>query len=113
MNKAAAVLFSGLLLSACTTAQMNKPLTPQSLRSDGEFISTGGYRFGTLHDGRSAQELLVLLSISGGGKRSAAFGYGVLKGLRNFVISINGQERRLLDEIDMMIAVSGGSFPAA
>jgi NTE family protein len=113
MNKAAVVLLSGLLLSACATTQMNKPLTPQSLRSDGEFISTGGYRFSALHDGRSAQELLVLLSFSGGGKRSAAFGYGVLKGLRNFVIRIKGQERRLLDEIDMVSAVSGGSFPAA
>src|SRR5262245_26512437 len=105
MNKTAAVLFSGLFLSACVTTQMNKPLTPQSLRSDGEFISTGGYRFITLHEAGSAPELLVLLSISGGGKRSAAFGYGVLKGLRNFVIRLEGRERRLLDEIDMMTAV--------
>src|SRR5215470_14515423 len=108
MDKAAVILLSGLLLSACSTAtQVNKPLTPQSLRSDGEFISTGGYRFGTLHDSKNARELLVLLSISGGGKRSAAFGYGVLKGLRDFTITGGGEQKRLLDQIDMMSSVSG------
>src|SRR5262249_39059554 len=48
-----------------------------------------------------------------GGKRSSAFGYGVLKGLRDFMITVNGEQHRLLDEIDLISAVSGGSFPAA
>ena len=109
----AAMLLTASLLSACAANQVNQPLPPQSLRNDGEFISAGGYRFGTLNDHSNAPDLLILLSISGGGKRSAAFGYGVLKGLRDFDITVNGQRRRLLDEIDMMTAVSGGSFTAA
>src|SRR5262245_22864686 len=53
------------------------------------------------------------MASSGGGKRSAAFSYGVLRGLRDFQISIDGHDRRLLDEVDTIAAVSGGSFPAA
>jgi hypothetical protein len=56
---------------------------------------------------------LVLLSFSGGGKRSAAFGYGVLKGLRDYPVTVDGSQKRLLDTVDIMSSVSGGSFPAA
>ena len=75
-------------------------------------ISRGGYRLATLGDAASRQTL-VLLSFSGGGKRSAAFGYGVLRGLRDFPVAIGGRQSRLLDQIDVMSSVSGGSFPAA
>src|SRR5690606_17467398 len=57
--------------------------------------------------------LLVFLAFSGGGKRSSAFAYGALKGLRDFEIELDGRKRRLLDEVDSISAVSGGSFPAA
>lgn len=53
------------------------------------------------------------MASSGGGKRSAAFSYGVLRGLRDFHVTIEGRDRRLLDELDTIAAVSGGSFPAA
>jgi NTE family protein len=107
-------LVAVLGLAGCVgggTAVMNKPLSPSTLVGDGP-ISQGGYRVAGVH-GTQATGTLVLLGFSGGGKRSAAFGYGVLRGLRGYYVTINGAQRRLLDEVDMMSSVSGGSFPAA
>src|SRR4029434_11184151 len=56
--------------------------------------------------------LLVILAISGGGTRAAALGYGVLEQLRRTEVTVNGGKRRLLDEVEMISAVSGGTFPA-
>ncbi|MDZ4731748.1 MAG: patatin-like phospholipase family protein [Xanthomonadales bacterium] len=61
----------------------------------------------------NAEEVFVVLAFSGGGIRSAAFAYGVLEKLRDTEIVIDGQQRRLLDEVDVITSVSGGSFTAA
>lgn len=58
-------------------------------------------------------EVQIALAFSGGGTRAAAFSYGVLKALRDSKVSIAGREMRLLDEIDSISSVSGGSFTAA
>ncbi len=100
-------------LAACSAETINKPLADLPPPGETPNISTGGYRPAALAANGSSQELLVLVAFSGGGKRSAAFSYGVLRGLRDFRITIGGQERRLLDELDTIAAVSGGSFPAA
>jgi NTE family protein len=107
------VVGAALFLDACSTAPMNKPLNQATLNNGPGDISIGGYRSRALPDGDTSDQLLVLLASSGGGKRSAAFSYGVLRGLRDFEIPVNGRERRLLDELDSYAAVSGGSFPAA
>jgi NTE family protein len=107
------VIGAALFLDACSTAPMNKPLNQATLNNGPGDISIGGYRSKALPDGDTSDQLLVLLASSGGGKRSAAFSYGVLRGLRDFEIPVNGRERRLLDELDSYAAVSGGSFPAA
>jgi NTE family protein len=60
----------------------------------------------------NSDTLLFYLTISGGGTRAAAFGYGVLEGLKETIVMIDGKERRLLDEVDVISAVSGGSFTA-
>ena len=60
-----------------------------------------------------SQEILLLLTFSGGGTRAAAFSYGVLEALADTKIFISGKERRLLDEVDGISSVSGGSFTAA
>ncbi len=57
-------------------------------------------------------EILLALAFSGGGKRSAAFAYGALLGLRSLTILENGSRHALLDDVDYISAVSGGSFPA-
>jgi NTE family protein len=59
-----------------------------------------------------SDDLLVVLAISGGGTRAAALGYGVLEELRRTEVTVNGVKRRLLDEVDVISAVSGGTFPA-
>ena len=55
---------------------------------------------------------LLLLSFSGGGTRAAAFSYGVLEELRRTEITVDGKRRRLIDEVDLITGVSGGSFTA-
>lgn len=57
--------------------------------------------------------VLLLLTFSGGGTRAAALSYGVLEELRDTYIKGNGNPKRLLDEVDRISAVSGGSFTAA
>jgi NTE family protein len=50
--------------------------------------------------------------MSGGGTRAAALGYGVLEELRRTEVAVSGVKRRLLDEVDVISAVSGGTLPA-
>jgi NTE family protein len=62
----------------------------------------------------NSDKLFVVLTFSGGGKRAAAFSYGVLEALRDIQVTTpDGDRRALLDEIDLISAVSGGAFTAA
>jgi NTE family protein len=52
-------------------------------------------------------------AFSGGGTRAAAFSYGVLEFLkRTEIVSASGKKIRLLDTVDLITGVSGGSFTA-
>ncbi len=62
---------------------------------------------------RSTGDTLLLLAFSGGGTRAAALSYGVLEELRDAHYQADGREIRLLDEVDQISSVSGGSFTAA
>jgi NTE family protein len=55
---------------------------------------------------------MVVLAFSGGGTRAAAFSYGALEELRRTEVVIDGRKTRLLDEVDIVTGVSGGSFTA-
>ncbi len=55
-------------------------------------------------------EWLVMLAFSGGGTRAAALSYGVLEELSRTPTARGG---RMLDDVDAISAVSGGSFTAA
>jgi NTE family protein len=55
---------------------------------------------------------MVLLAFSGGGTRAAALAYGVLEELRRTNVTVRGHTHRMLDEVDMIAGVSGGSFTA-
>lgn len=72
-----------------------------------------GYRVAEATRPGQSDELLVVLAISGGGTRAAALGYGVLEELRRTEVTVGGAKRRLLDEVDVISAVSGGTLPAA
>ena len=58
-------------------------------------------------------ETLFLLAFSGGGTRAAALSYGVMEELRDTHYQLEGKEVRLLDNVDRISSVSGGSFTSA
>lgn len=72
-----------------------------------------GYRRQNSGPSKVKNEDLVLLSFSGGGTRAAALSYGVMLELRDTLIDSGGTKVRLLDEVDTISSVSGGSFTAA
>ena len=94
------------LLSACSSlqAQQNLPLLAPNDHAP--------YRITTIPDDTSP-ELFMALAFSGGGKRSSAFGYGVLTGLREITIDLGAGPRPLTGEVDVVTGVSGGSFTAS
>jgi NTE family protein len=71
-----------------------------------------GYRLRTVPAGENSDSLALILTFSGGGARAAALAYGVLEELRRQEIAWEGKRRRLLDEVDLIYAVSGGSLVA-
>ena len=56
---------------------------------------------------------LILVALSGGGSRAAALGWTVLRDLRTFEYSNQGKRRALVDDIQIVSSVSGGSVTAA
>ena len=95
-----------LELAGCSAARFkNEPLA--------HWNPDAGYRAVRQISGHRSGELLLIVAFSGGGTRAAAFSYGVLEELRDTKVPISGRRRRLLDEIDLISGVSGGSFPAA
>jgi NTE family protein len=94
-----------LFVAGCASRPVNPPIS--------EVNRNSGYRFQTrqLHD--DDKENLVILAFSGGGTRAAAFSYGVLEKLRRTeLVGARGKTVRLLDEVDVITGVSGGSFTA-
>jgi len=94
-----------LLLGGCATRPINPPITQADPRT--------GYRFETRQVQDKDKQTLVVLAFSGGGTRAAAFSYGVLEYLRRTqIVGPKGNTARLLDEVDVITGVSGGSFTA-
>jgi len=89
-------------MHGCATFPVNPPLQHWEPR-----------RIATASAAGRRDDTLILLAFSGGGTRAAAFAYGVLEELRDTEVLIGGQPRRLLDEVDFVSGVSGGSFTAA
>lgn len=58
-------------------------------------------------------ETLFLVAFSGGGTRAAAMAYGVLEELRRTVVPGSVPERRMIEDINVISSVSGGSVAAA
>jgi len=70
----------------------------------------------SLQDWRNAHsdsDIKFILTFSGGGTRAAALSFGVMQELRDTHISYEGRSKRLLDEVDYISSVSGGSFTSA
>jgi NTE family protein len=62
---------------------------------------------------RPQGKIALILTFSGGGTRAAALAYGVLQELNDTQIRYQERSLRLLDEVDIISSVSGGSFIAA
>ena len=74
---------------------------------------SGGYRAEQAFFDPDQAEVAVVLSFSGGGSRASALAYGVLEELARHRVTVRGQTRRLLDEVDLVYGVSGGAVTAA
>jgi NTE family protein len=73
------------------------------------------YTFDALAAAPEDDDLFVCLAFSGGGTRAAALSYGVLQKLRDTPVKRprDGRAESLLDDVDCISSVSGGSFTAA
>ena len=61
----------------------------------------------------NTDSLFVVLALAGDGTKGAAFAYGVLEALHATNIVWKGDNKRLIDEVDVISSVSGASFAAA
>jgi NTE family protein len=95
---------TAMVAIGCAHYPINQPLKQVDPQSGyrGKYTGTSG----------NSENLLLYLTFSGGGTRAAALSYGVLEELRKTEVVIDGKKRRLLDEIDGISSVSGGSFTA-
>ncbi|WP_246840933.1 patatin-like phospholipase family protein [Hahella sp. CCB-MM4] len=95
-----------ILMTSCSSVYkpQNEPSSPHP---------KAGYHLNTYSHQHNFGDTLLILSFSGGGTRAAALSYGVLQELRETYLPSKMTRRRLLDEIDMISSVSGGSFTAA
>jgi NTE family protein len=96
-----------LLVSGCASYGQiaNKPSTAVA--------AAHTYSLKTWASAKREGDFTFILAFSGGGTRAAAMAYGVLQELRDTPIIAAGQPARLLDEVDHITSVSGGSFTAA
>ena len=96
------------LLAGCSSSRafLGEPLTRPA--------GADGYRASAVLPRRAPDDLRVVVSFSGGGMRASAFAYGVLEQLaEDRIRPTDGTgPRRLLDEVDLVSAVSGGAVTA-
>ncbi len=92
-------------LTACATRPINPPIAsvpPDKI-----------YNFERKGQNTAQESTLVAIAFSGGGTRAAAFSYGVLETLRKTeFVNAQGERSRMIDHIDVITGVSGGSFTA-
>jgi NTE family protein len=102
-----ALLLTTLLMAGC--ASTHYPINPPLARID----AATGYRAHRVFSTDPDDNFFLNISFSGGGTRAAALGFGVLEAMRDTPISWQGKDQRLIDQIDVMGGVSGGSILAA
>jgi NTE family protein len=97
------LLISAAFLAGCSHYPQNQPLESASCADT--------YDFRLLDSTANSDETFIVLTFSGGGTRTAAFAYGVLAKMRE--VPIGNKGKKLLDEVDVISTVSGGSFAGA
>jgi len=94
---------SGVLLG-CASIQN----APVNLPGSDSLADKGNIGFG---ETTSYDDTIIGLSFSGGGTRAAAFSYGVLKEMER--IPVRGAQSSMIDRVEFVSGVSGGSVTAA
>ena len=95
-----------LLISGCATRPKNDRLDLVDPER--------GYRPRLIMENRDNNDpaTFFVMSFSGGGTRAAALSYGVLEELNRYHFPGRDRQHRLIDEVDVITGVSGGSFTA-
>src|SRR5689334_14043954 len=106
--RAGRVIASAALLTACASAIQNDPVNQRVAANPREVEAELGAGVETNYD-----DMVVALSFSGGGMRAAAFSYGVLEGFDQTRVPTHTGATSLLDRLDFLSGVSGGSILAA
>ena len=99
-------IIMALICSGCAHYHDNPSLETISL--------TTGYRYSVVRLQPTNEKPFVILAFSGGGTRAAAFSFGLMEELRLVEYTAkDGSKRNLLDDVEIISSVSGGSFTSA
>lgn len=98
MRHRSLLALAAIFLAACAHYPVNEKLDRADI--------TKGYRYSNLNLPRQ-DGTFVVLTFSGGGSRAAGFAYGVLREMEKKTLPDGSN---LLDHIDVISSVSGGSF---
>lgn len=103
MTRVVAAFVAALALTGCSTfAYYNEPV---QLRTESPAAERATF---DIRDDRGEKDVLVMLALSGGGSRAAYFSSAVMLRLQQAFPDVD-----LLQEVDVISSVSGGSLPAA
>src|SRR5581483_919150 len=100
------VIAMAALLAGCSQAIHNDPIN-QPLGAETRQEAAA------LSPPTNYDDMVVALSLSGGGSRAAAFSYGVMTGFDETRVPSRAGPVSLLDRLDFLSGVSGGSVLAA
>lgn len=95
------------LLTACNS------ITYHPIKTIEQIDPQKGYRLENAMQQALQKENLVIMTFSGGGSRAASLGYGVLEQFQNVSVRPTENGSTLLQNIDIVYGVSGGSVLAA
>lgn len=102
-----AAVFALFFVTDCGLYRVNPPLSRNDL------TAKRGYRYRNLTEtpANNTEKNFIIITMSGGGTRAAALAYGVVEHMSREKLDRSGTT--LLDEVDVISSVSGGSFAAA
>jgi NTE family protein len=103
-GRVAGLALAAALLAGCASRPNNPPFTRYDLGY--------GYRMSSWQAERGDPGFAMVVAMSGGGTRAAAFSYGVLEELRRTAVPTARGSARLLDNVNLVTGISGGSFTA-
>ena len=106
-RKALALMATTVAIAGCGITHLpNRPIEEEWKEEKWEWR-------GDRSEQEGAKRRLVAVSLSGGGMRASALGYSILRTLQKTRMTDDGNEGDMLDEVDVISGVSGGSVPAA